>query len=453
MFEITNRTTLPYAAVCYIRAEWADGTASRSSGVIVGYNDVLTALHAVFDATKGGWATRVTVTPGADTSPAFSAPFGQFTDVGSMVGRAENWDLDGNGLLTQAESQGDIALLGMKSRIGDIAGWLPVVQMPNDFNGVMAGYPARGTGLMAESVFADASSDYSVYTVQSGLGAGASGGPLLSTSAGVTSVAGVLSAGNTSLTSSTYAGLFSATTWSWLNGAMAANDSLLGPAMGPTSVVTPTGTVFTGTVAADTLTGGSGWDQFTGQGGNDTITGGDGIDTAFYSGVRAGYTVAVGASSITVTDLVAGRDGTDALTGVERLAFADIRLALDVAGSAGKAYRLYQAAFDRMPDLAGLGFQMKALDDGLGLAQLAGNFISSPEFSSRYGSLDNTAFVTQLYANVLHRAPDAAGLTYYTSNLASGASTRADVVVGFSESPENQAALIGTMQNGMAYTV
>ena len=106
-----------------------------------------------------------------------------------------------------------------------------------------------------------------------------------------------------------------------------------------------------------------------------------------------------------------------------------------------------------MPDLAGLGFQMKALDDGLGLAQLAGNFISSPEFSSRYGSLDNTAFVTQLYANVLHRAPDAAGLTYYTSNLASGASTRADVVVGFSESPENQAALIGTMQNGMAYTV
>lgn len=453
MFEITNRTTLPYAAVCYLRAEWSDGTASRSSAVIVGYNDVLTALHAVFDATKGGWATRVTITPGADTSPVFTAPFGQFTNVGSMVGRAENWDLTGDGLLTQAESQGDMALLGMTSRIGDITGWLPVIQQPNDFNGVMAGYPARGTGLMAESVFADASTDYSVYTVQSGLGAGASGGPLLTTSGGVTSVAGVLSSGNTSLTSSTYAGLFSATTWNWLNSAMAANDSLLGPAQGPTSVVTPTGTIYTGTSAADVMTGSSGWDQFTGNGGNDTLNGGDGIDTAFYAGTRAGYVVTAGATSITVNDLVAGRDGTDTLTGVERLVFTDVRLAFDVGGSAGKAYRLYQTAFDRAPDQAGLGFQMKALDDGLSLSQLANNFISSPEFVRTYGTLTDAQFVTQLYANVLHRAPDGAGYAYHTGNLASGANSRADVVVGFSESPENQAALIGAMQNGMAYTV
>ena len=452
MFEVTNRTTQPYASICYVRTEWSDGTASRASAVIVGYNDVLTALHAVFDAAKGGWATKVTLSPAADTSP-FSTPYGQFTDVGNMVGRATNWDLNGDGLLTQAESQGDLALLGMKSRIGDITGWLPVTQMPNDFNGVMAGYPARGTGLMAESVFADASSQYTVYNVQSGLGAGASGGPLLYTDAGgVTSVAGILSSGNTSNTSSTYAGLFSASTWSWLDSAMAANDSLL-PVTGPVGVPTSGGLMFTGGAGADVLTGGAGWDQFTGNGGNDTLNGGEGIDTAFFAGSRTTYTMTARTTSITVADTVAGRDGTDTLTSVERLVFADVRLAFDTAGSAGKAYRLYQTAFDRTPDNAGLGFQMKALDDGLSLTAMANNFINSPEFVRTYGSLSNAQFITQLYANVLNRAPDAGGFAYHTGNLAIGANSRADVVVGFSESPENQAALIGVMQNGMAYTV
>jgi V8-like Glu-specific endopeptidase len=453
MFEITNRTTPPYSSICYVRAEWSDGTASRASAVIVGYNDVLTALHAVFDLDKGGWATKVTITPAADTSPFFVSPYGQFSDVGSMVGRAANWDLNGDGLLTQAESQGDLALLGMKSRIGDITGWLPVVQMPNDFNGVMAGYPARGTGLMAESVFADASSQNTVYNVQSGLGAGASGGPLLHTDAGgVTSVAGILSSGNTSNTTSTYAGLFSASTWSWLHGAMSANDNLL-PNSGTVGVPIPGGLAFTGSSAADTFAGGTGWDQFTGNGGNDTVAGGEGIDTAFYTGSRATYGVASASGRITVADLVASRDGTDTLTSVERLAFADVRLAFDVSGSAGKAYRLYQTAFDRTPDNAGLGFQMKALDDGLSLTAMANNFINSPEFVRTYGSLSNAQFITQLYANVLNRTPDAGGFAYHTGNLASGANSRADVVVGFSESPENQAALIGAMQNGMVYTV
>ncbi|MBE2262344.1 MAG: DUF4214 domain-containing protein, partial [Burkholderiaceae bacterium] len=35
--------------------------------------------------------------------------------------------------------------------------------------------------------------------------------------------------------------------------------------------------------------------------------------------------------------------------------------------------------------------------------------------------------------------------------LASGAQTREQVLTGFSESAENQLALIGVIQNGMAY--
>jgi hypothetical protein len=196
----------------------------------------------------------------------------------------------------------------------------------------------------------------------------------------------------------------------------------------------------TGTAGADTLTGGTG---------TTTLDGGAGTDTAVYTGARASYTLARTDAGFTLKHAA----GTDTLLNVERIKFADAHVALDTAGNGGMAYRLYQAAFNRTPDQGGLGFQMKALDDGANIAQVAANFIASPEFTATYGALDNTAFVNQLYQNVLHRAADASGLAFHTHNLATGANTRANVLVGFSESPENQAALIGTIQNGMVYTL
>ncbi|CAI8893376.1 serralysin [Pseudomonas jessenii] len=53
------------------------------------------------------------------------------------------------------------------------------------------------------------------------------------------------------------------------------------------------------------------------------LTGTDNFDTALYSGNASEYTVAVEGNTVIVTDLVAGRDGVDRLTGIERLQFAD----------------------------------------------------------------------------------------------------------------------------------
>ncbi len=203
-----------------------------------------------------------------------------------------------------------------------------------------------------------------------------------------------------------------------------------------------------GTSQADVLTGTAGNDSLFGDLGNDVIEGGAGLDIAIYSGARASYTV----SKVGQGYQVIGPEGTDSLSNVERLQFSNSSLALDISGNAGQAYRLYQAAFNRTPDQGGLGLQMNALDTGLDISQVAANFIASPEFSATYGNLDNTQFVNQLYQNVLHRAADAAGLSFHTGNLASGANSRANVLVGFSESSENQAALIGSIQNGIAYT-
>lgn len=218
------------------------------------------------------------------------------------------------------------------------------------------------------------------------------------------------------------------------------------------------------TISAGTLienaTGGDGNDSLTGNaqanvlrglGGNDTLDGGTGADAAVFSGARSSYTLTRTANGFTVTDTV-GDEGTDTLVNIERLHFADAKVAVDTAGNGGMAYRLYQAAFDRAPDAAGLGFQMKTLDDGWNIALVAQNFIDSPEFAFKYQSLDTTQFVRQLYANVLHREADAQGLAFHVNNINTGFNTRANVLVGFSESPENQAALMGVMSAGIVFS-
>jgi serralysin len=198
----------------------------------------------------------------------------------------------------------------------------------------------------------------------------------------------------------------------------------------------------------DNLIGNSYNNALRGYAGNDRIDGDAGTDTVYLPGTSTQTTVTRNGSTMTIS----GPDGTDTLLNVERLRFDDKIIAFDTGGTAGQAYRLYQAAFNRTPDASGLAYQINTLDNGWGLAAIAQNFINSPEFVKTYGSLSNTQFVTQLYANVLHRAPDAGGLAYHVGTLDSGQLNRAQVLVGFSESPENQAALIGVISNGMSYS-
>jgi len=71
---------------------------------------------------------------------------------------------------------------------------------------------------------------------------------------------------------------------------------------------------------ADTLNGRGGDDHLYGYSGNDTLNGGAGIDVAHFDGYWGQYTITRDASGRYV---VAGLDGTDTVTGVERFAFYD----------------------------------------------------------------------------------------------------------------------------------
>jgi V8-like Glu-specific endopeptidase len=440
MFEVTSRTTAPYTSVVYITANWSDGSATRASGVVVGINDVLTAGHVVYDATRGGYATKLTITPAADTSP-FSAPFGSYTDVGVINSRVPNWDSNGDGLLTAAESQYDMALIGLKSPIGLTTGWLTPSNLGSSFNGIMLGYPGRGTGLMQESVTANPDSSASVYginktaTTEGALGPGASGGPLLRPNgSGGWVVAGVLSSGDAALTHSTYAGLFGAGNWDWLQSVMASNDTVMPQSGGVTGNLV-------GSPQADVLSGTASDDTFVGNGGNDTINGGAGNDTAVYTGARASYRVTGSGSAFTVADSVTGRDGTDALNSIERLVFSDVSVNLQMAtksktiptATLKTLEELYVGFFNRVPDSDGLAYWIGQSAAGKSTNSIADNFYAAAVQYPQTGytaSMTNADFVNMVYRNVLGRSggADADGLKYWTDALASGAQSRGALV-------------------------
>jgi len=404
----TERTTLPYSAVCYITVTFPDGFSARASGVVIGRNDVLTALHVVYRAERGGWASTVEVTPGADTGP-FDAPYGTFTSWGTVDGRTGNWDPDNDGFLTDVEAQWDLAVIGLRSPIGEASGWVQPLQLAEDFHGTMAGFPARppsgvGIGMMREAAFADGSSQYGIYDVASSLGPGASGGPLLYASGSQTYVAGVLSSGTTDLSLSTYAGLFGPGNWDWLARVTAANDNLPGTA---------------------------------------------GLDTAVYGGARAGYQLQVSAGVFIITS--EGRNGADRLEQVERLQFGDGNLALDLGGSAGLVARILGAVFGPASvaneQYAGIG--LWHLDHGMAyqdLVQLA--------LDARLGgSPEDAAVVDLLYGNVVGTPPSAETADYYVGLLESGQATQTGLGVFAADTELNatRIGLVGLAATGLPY--
>lgn len=200
-------------------------------------------------------------------------------------------------------------------------------------------------------------------------------------------------------------------------------------------------------VTTTAITGTSGNDALRGSAGNDAIDGGAGLDTLIYSGSRSNFTITPSGNNYIIADNT-GAEGADTLTNVERLVFSNARVALDIEGAAGQTYRLYQAAFNRTPDISGLSNWVNAMDNGMTLTQEADAFIQSAEFKLRYGTNPiNADFITVLYDNVLHRVPDSGGFANWMNALT--VETRAQVLVGFSESAENHINVIGVIQDGI----
>ena len=182
-----------------------------------------------------------------------------------------------------------------------------------------------------------------------------------------------------------------------------------------------------------------------------TIIGHEGIDTAKLTSDPTKYIANHVGDIYTFTNIETKQRSS--FQDIERFHFDNgTVIAVDTDGAAGQAYRLYKAAFDRVPDKGGLGYWIEELDNGATLLEVAAKFITTPEFIKINGATPSSLeFATSMYQHVLGRAPDQGGLTWWVDQLDTGAKTRSEVLVGFSESSENQIALTGQMQAGIEY--
>jgi serralysin len=99
---------------------------------------------------------------------------------------------------------------------------------------------------------------------------------------------------------------------------------------------------------------------------------------------------------------------------------------------------MYQASFARVPDYGGFEYWAGVSDaQQFSALQLADIFITSPEFTAKFGANpSNSAYVTELYTNVLGRTPDPTGLAYWIAQANAG-QPHDQLLVDFATSPEN----------------
>lgn len=158
-----------------------------------------------------------------------------------------------------------------------------------------------------------------------------------------------------------------------------------------------------GGLGDDTLTGNALSNVLRGNRGNDTLNGGAGIDTAVYSGNRADYTFNFASgNTITTTKTL---EGTDTLTGIERLQFADRKVALDVssgANGATAAQFLGTVAFPLLANKSIAGVILNAVDlIGGGLKGIFDVAVNGGLTAQLAGGADNVSLAKLVFRNVV----------------------------------------------------
>lgn len=208
----------------------------------------------------------------------------------------------------------------------------------------------------------------------------------------------------------------------------------------------------------DVLIGNALANRLRGGPGNDSIDGGAGIDVAVFAGPRADYAAVRGGGQWLV-DALRGNDGTDLLTGVERLQFADIGLALDttVSGHAGQTAQILRALFGpsyvRNSDFVAIGIDL--FDQGRSYGQVVELAVSTPLFAELAGGRSNRAFVEHVYENVVGVPATASTAAYYASLLDQGTQTQVSLGVLAAQLDLNARSvdLVGLVDNGLAFSL
>ena len=192
-------------------------------------------------------------------------------------------------------------------------------------------------------------------------------------------------------------------------------------------------------------------------GGNDVIDGRGGINTVAYVGKRAEYNI--NPSEVSQHWLVEGKNGilgSDDLTNVQFLQFADSKVILDVVGNPTMAAKLIGVILggNWVSNWYIAGLALGILDNGYTPVTLARLGLESAMFVGLAGSSGNKDFYNLVYKNVYGTLPDAATLQAALTQMDSGRSSQADMVMKLLDVPQNliNIDLVGIQLHGFEFT-
>ncbi|AWN41726.1 DUF4214 domain-containing protein [Methylobacterium durans] len=192
-----------------------------------------------------------------------------------------------------------------------------------------------------------------------------------------------------------------------------------------------------------TVSAGSGDDTLTLGTGSYKLDLGSGDNTVNLTG--SGYNISLDAKGNIV--LKNGSE-TSTLTNVDVIKLTDGSTVVN-ASTVDEAIisRMYVAVMDRTADANGLYYWWDQYNSGkLSLEQIGEQFLGAPEAGSHgLGStVTNEQFVGAVYQNLFGRTADAGGLAYWSNELATGALTRTELLVGLTSASEGVSATAQT---------
>ena len=181
--------------------------------------------------------------------------------------------------------------------------------------------------------------------------------------------------------------------------------------------------------------------------GSETIVGTSALDTVVVSGNFKNYVITKTDLGFVFTDKVSA-DGTDTMSGIERVKFSDTNLALDVNGNAGTTAKIIGAVFGKesVSNKAFVGIGLSFLDAGWSYDNLAGLALEAA------GAKTNDQIVSLLWKNVIGTtaslADKAPFIALLENGMTAGALAHLAADTTFNTTNIN---LVGLAQTGIEY--
>ena len=186
--------------------------------------------------------------------------------------------------------------------------------------------------------------------------------------------------------------------------------------------------------------------------GNYAFDGDTGTDTVVFPGGVASYSVEQTSAGYTIT-AIGGAADTASLTSIERVQFADTKVAFDLSGSAGNAAKFIAAALGTEFLKSGYnslkGTAISLFDSGTTMKQLAASVVGLDVFVQLEGTNSNTDFVKYIYRTVTGQVAtddDVTGLVKYLND----GMTQGDFLATVADQGLN-VDLVGLAKTGIEY--